>query len=386
MIYTAPKLNSLELRVLEEVVSIRERLKHALRTPRRWDGLLRRNHLARAIRGSNSIEGYNVTAEDAIAAVEGEEPLDAEKETWAAIQGYRDAMTYVLSLSDDPFFNYGENLIRGMHFMMLKYDLSKHPGRWRPGSIFVRDDQRQEVVYEGPDVDLVPHLMAELVGSLNEKGDADQAIVRAAMSHLNLTMIHPFSDGNGRMARCLQTLVLAREGILQPQFSSIEEYLGRNTMDYYNVLTAVGQGKWSPENDARPWVEFCLTAHFRQANILVRRIKETERLWDAIEHEVSLRKLPERVILALADAAVGLRIRNATYRNIAGISDFVASRDLKQLVDYGLLLGTGEKRGRFYVASPQIRDLRLRTREPRSPRDDPFGMDHGPYLPGLEPV
>ena len=384
MIFTAPKLTTLDLRVLSEVSSIRDRLKHSLRTPRRWDGLLRRNNLARAIRGSNSIEGYDVTQEDAIAAIEGEEPLDAEKETWAAIQGYRDAMTYVLALADDPFFVYGENLIRSMHFMMLKYDLAKHPGRWRPGSIFVRDEQKQETVYEGPDVELVPGLMRELVASLNENIQAEHAIVRAAIGHLNLAMIHPFSDGNGRMARCIQTLVLAREGILH-QFCSIEEYLGRNTPDYYTVLATVGKGRWSPQNDTRSWLEFCLTAHYRQANTIVRRIKETERLWDALEHEISVRRLPERTIFAIADAAVGLKVRNAMYRGIAEVSDFVASRDLKQLVDSGLLIGSGERRGRYYVASPFIRDIRQRTREPRTPIDDPFIDFHGPYIPGLEP-
>ena len=212
MIFTAPKLTSLDLSVLSEVSNTRDKLKHTLRTPRRWDGLLRRNSLAKAIRGSNSIEGYDVTQEDAIAAIEGEEPLDAKAETWAAIQGYRDAMTYVLALADDPFFVYGENLIRSMHFMMLKYDLSKHPGRWRPGSIFVRDDQRQETVYEGPDVDFVPGLMRKLVESLNQSTQAEHAIVRAAMGHLNLAMIHPFSDGNGRMARCIQTLASCPRG------------------------------------------------------------------------------------------------------------------------------------------------------------------------------
>jgi Fic family protein len=385
MIFTAPDLASLELGVLAEVVATREKLKHSLRTPRRWDGLLRRNNLAKAIRGSNSIEGYDVTPEDAIAAVEGEEPLDAQKETWAAVQGYRDAMTYVLALADDPFFVYGENLIRSMHFMMLKYDLGKHPGRWRPGAIFVRDDQRQETVYEGPDVDLVPGLMAELVADLNKKTPAEHAIVRASMSHLNLAMIHPFSDGNGRMARCIQTLVLAREGILQPQFCSIEEYLGRNTPAYYQVLADVGHGRWSPRNDARPWIQFCLTAHYRQANTIVRRIKETERLWDALDHEIRIRHLPERTIFAVADAAVGLKVRNATYRGIAEVSDFVASRDFKQLVDTGLLVGSGERRGRYYVASPSILEIRRRTREPKPALDDPFGLQLGPYLPGMEP-
>lgn len=57
--------------------------------------------------------------------------------------------------------------------------------------------------------------------------------IQAGMAHLNLVMIHPFRDGNGRMARCLQSLVLARGGILDPVFISIEEYLGRNTQRYY---------------------------------------------------------------------------------------------------------------------------------------------------------
>lgn len=62
------------------------------------------------------------------------------------------------------------------------------------------------------------------------------------MAHLNLVMIHPFRDGNGRMARALQTLVLALDEVLEPTFSSIEEWLGSNTADYYLVLAATGRG------------------------------------------------------------------------------------------------------------------------------------------------
>ena len=89
------------------------------------------------------------------------------------------------------------------------------------------------------------------------------------MAHLNLAMIHPFKDGNGRMARVLQTLVLARERAGRPEFSSIEEYLGRNTDAYYAILQQVGQGRWNPHRDALPWVRFCLIAHYRQAATLL---------------------------------------------------------------------------------------------------------------------
>jgi Fic family protein len=217
----------------------------------------------------------------------------------------------------------------------------------------------------------VPALMKELLEGLNEAPPDSPAIVKAAMAHLNLVMIHPFSDGNGRMARCLQTLVLARGGVLSPPFASIEEYLGRNTRAYYDVLAEVGGGSWQPERDARPWIRFCLTAHYRQAHTLLLRTRELQRLWDTLEIEVQKRRLPERTLFALADAAAGLRVRNATYRPIAEISDHLASRDLKSLVDEGLLVSSGEKRGRHYLASETLQAMSLAVREPRKIKD-PF--------------
>jgi len=381
MLFTVPELTEAEKDVIAKIDQVRITLKYALSSPARWYGVLRKSTFARAIRGSNSIEGYNVTAEDAIAAVEGIEPSEAQVATWQAIIGYRNAMTYVLQLAHDPHFRYDESLLRSLHYMMLRFDLSKHPGRWRPGPISIIDEQKREKVYDGPDAEVVPMLMRGLVESLNAQDGGLPIMVRAAMSHLNLAMIHPFSDGNGRMARCLQTLVLVREGILEPEFCSIEEYLGDNTPEYYQVLANVGQGSWHPENDARPWIRFCLIAHFRQANNLLRRSKELKRIWDELEAEIKSRGLPERTILALADAATGLRVKNSTYRAAAEISEHVASRDLKELVDIGFLVPAGEKRGRYYEASAWVRAVRDRSREPKS-NLDPFAIETL-RLPGL---
>src|SRR5437867_1518203 len=137
MIFGTPELVAKERAVVERIDEVRNNLRYAVSQERRWTGLLRRVAFARAIRGSNSIEGYNVTVDDAIAAAEGQEPLDANVETWQAITGYRNAMTYVLQLADDPHFNYSSGLLRSLHFMMLQYDLAKSPGKWRPGHIYV---------------------------------------------------------------------------------------------------------------------------------------------------------------------------------------------------------------------------------------------------------
>ena len=63
----------------------------------------------------------------------------------------------------------------------------------------------------------------------------------------------------------LETLVLARQGILEPEFCSVEEHLGKVQQEYYDALTTVGQGSWHPEGDTRPWIRFMLSAHYVQA-------------------------------------------------------------------------------------------------------------------------
>lgn len=380
MLFNAPELGVAERDVIERIDGVREALAYQLTTQRRWVGLLRRVMLARAIRGSNSIEGYNVSLDDAVAAVAGEAPVDAGTEAWTAVSAYGDAMTYVIQLADDPHFAYTRALVRSLHYMMLKYDLDKSPGRWRPGPVYVLDERNQEIVYTGPDAMFVPSLMGEFTDSLRTP-DNVPAMVRGAMAHLNLAMIHPFRDGNGRMARCVQTLVLAREGIVAPPFWSIEEYLGVNTEAYYHVLAEVGQGAWHPDRDARPWVRFVLTAHYIQAQTLIRRAQEAERRWDVLSQEVSRKGLPERATAAVFNAAMGFRLRNATYREAADVTEAVAGRDLRALAEAGLLHSIGERRGRYYMASPIVKALEESIRQPRPPIEDPFTKSPG--TPGL---
>src|SRR5580658_3235201 len=251
MLFQTPEPSDIEVQVLKEIEDLKQKLRWQLNEPRRWFGSLRRMQFARAVQGSNSIEGFDASLDDAAAIGLGEEPLDADEETRLELKGYQDAMTYVLQLAGEDQFEYSLQLIKSLHFMTTNYDLKIRPGLWRQGSIFVRNDDSDEIVYEGPDVDEVPSLMNELVRSLNEFDDSPP-MIKAGLAHLNLVMIHPFRDGNGRMGRCLQTLVLAREGILSPVFCSIEEYLGRNTQDYYNVLGQVGGGAWHPDHDTQP--------------------------------------------------------------------------------------------------------------------------------------
>jgi len=372
MLYTSSELDERERAVLADINDLRDKLRYALHEPRRWSGSLRRLSFARNIQGSNSIEGYEAGLDDVAAVALGEEPLDSSEETRLALEGYRNAMTYVIQRADDQDFECSVSLLKSLHFMMTGYSLQNRPGRWRAGPIYVQREQTQEIVHEGAHIDEVAALMAELASYINDSRD-EELLVKAAMAHLNLVMIHPFRDGNGRMARCLQSLVLARNGVLSPVFMSIEEYLGRNTQAYYDVLAGVGGDRWAPTDATRPWIRFTLTAHLRQAKTLRRRIDDAEKLWIGVERLVGARE--ERQLAALNDAAMGLRLRRATYLKIAAesgsdISEQTAGRDLKALADGGYLEPHGERRGRYYLATTRLRDVWLGVRGSREVRDD----------------
>jgi Fic family protein len=374
MLHVTPDLDAADGRVLDQIDDLRQKLRYQLAEPRRWQGQLRRTMTARAIQGSNSIEGYQVSLDDAEDVVGQEPALNGPGSIPPEILGYREALTYVQQLADHPDFRYERMLLSALHFMMLGHRFDRSPGRYRTGAIFVRNSQTGEVVYEGPAAEGVPALVDELVGWLNE-GDRDAPVfVRAAMAHLNLVNIHPWRDGNGRMSRCLQTLVLARGGVLPAEFSSIEEWLGtgRNTYDYYDALGEVGGRAWTPGRDAHSWVRFCLRAHHLQAQLVRRRFTEYAALWTALELLAAKRGLPDRTLNALFAAARGVRVRRTTYQHEADLTEGQAVRDLRVLAQHNLLHAHGETRGRYYVATDELAALDREASQALAPIREPY--------------
>ena len=370
MLFTYHSLDDQEKRVEEATARIRSDLRlHVATEPRRWTGWLARMTRARALAASNSVEGINVSHDDAIAAIDGEDPANTDRETWRAVIGYREAMNYILQRRQSPSFRITEDVLLAVHFMICQSDLAAHPGQYRPGWVGVRNAQTGNLVHEGVARDQLESRIEELLDYVNE-GGVESLFLRAAMTHLNLVMLHPFTDGNGRTARCIHTAVLATDGIVAPEFSSIEEYVGYNQQEYYDVLAEVGGGGWNPTRSAKPWVRFCLSGHYRQSQTILRRTREIERIYAELLNLVQNNGFPERTVMALVQAAFG-RVRNSSYRVSADVSNNLASRDLKMLVDAGFLISDGEKRGRFYVAGPRVGEIRRRFRLPRGVHD-PF--------------
>ncbi len=358
MIFQTPPPNKTLARQLAELDELRKRLGDQAGIAGPWLGGLRRQVRASSAASSISIEGFHVPEDEATRLVAGEGTPDPDDENRMALTCYARAMDHIGVMAADPVFRWLDRVILDLHFDTCYFQRDKSPGLWRTGPIGVTGGNGH-LVYEGPDANDVPGLMAELVDWLEEGDLGAPAVVRAAMAHLNLVSIHPFRDGNGRISRIVQSLVLAREGLLSPEFSSIEEYLGVHTSAYYAALQARGD-HYQPDRDASPWVQFCVEAHLEQARRWLEQLAEAGKRWSFLEELVQRRSWPDRLVIAL-EQSLFQGVDRASYVAEADVSAPTASNDFRRLLDAGLVVQQGKGRITRYVASESLRgDLRQR--------------------------
>jgi len=357
MIFATPDITTDLRDQLDELDRLRQELGGQVERLTPWMGTLRRAVRASSIESSTSIEGYSVGSAEAILLTSGTIPAESDDQNRLAVACYARAMDHVGALARDPGFRWSDRVILDLHFDACHFQADKGPGLWRTGPIAVTG-AGGSIDYRGPEGKQVPALMAEVVAWLDSADDV-HPVVRAAMAHLNVTSVHPFRDGNGRVARIVQSLVLAREGLLLPEFSSIEEHLSRNTPAYYAALRSTQGGSYQPDRDASDWVRLCVEAHISQAERRLAQISEAGARWEQLEREVADRGWPERFVIALEQSLIGGADRTR-YGEEADVSPATVSADLRRLLDSGLVEQHGRGPGTRYWASERLRSLLAR--------------------------
>ncbi|WP_377271700.1 Fic family protein [Peterkaempfera sp. SMS 1(5)a] len=376
MLFPTPTLTAADDHVLGELDRMRAALRHQVRsTPTKWTEGLRKYLTADAVAASNSIEGFRVATVDVEDLMAGERDVEVSEENREETLAYQRMMTYIQTLHDVEDFSYSKGLLNALHWMLQghRHSPRKPAGQWRRGPVYVTDARDPSIAaYTGPDAKDVPGLMGELVGWLGTD-DAAHPLVRAAMAHLHLVSIHPWADGNGRMSRSLQTLMIAREGVLAPEFCSIEAWLGRpgNTWEYYRELGRRGS-EYLPDQDVSSWVRFNLTAYHQQAQTVRNRLDRSGRVWGMLSDFAEAQGSDERVISALHDVAMTGRVRRSRYEHAEGLSVQQAQRDLRDLVASEVLQPVGRTRARYYEAGPRFPEDALEAARTPMPLKDPY--------------
>ncbi|MGH2696320.1 MAG: Fic family protein [Actinomycetota bacterium] len=261
-------------------------------------------------------------------------------------------MSYVLRRADDEAFQWNRELIVGIHDRVLAGRHSEGAGRVRTDRpAFVVNRLTGEQVFLPPPGEGVSGLLDAACGRM-EKGHPHPA-VGAAWIHMALAAIHPFRDGNGRVARVLSSLAMCRGSFTRQVFTSLEEWWGRHRSDYYAAFGSLGS-EFNPDADVTASLRAHLGAQLSQVRALDARERVEREIWTALEEVAEERSLHRRVSNALWDAFFGREVTSGYYRPLTDVSPPTATKDLGGAVSAGLLVAEGQRRGRRYLAHPRL--------------------------------
>ena len=203
---------------------------------------LRRINRIRSVTGSLAIEGNTLSEAQITAILDGKTVLAPPKE----LQEARNALTVYERLGE--WNAHDEDDLLAAH-RQLMLGLLDHPGVYRSGGVGVMGDGK--VLHMAPQANRVPKLMGQLFDWLGNT--REHPLIASSVFHYEFEFIHPFADGNGRMGRLWQTLLLSR---WQPAFAwlPVESLVHQQQQAYYQALNASTKA-----SDSAPFIRFMLS-------------------------------------------------------------------------------------------------------------------------------
>ncbi len=323
--------------------------------PRLWAGRLRRELEAEAVAASTSMEGVPVTVEEVRRILAGDAPPEVSKEDRELVEGYREAMNFVLRRADDPAFRWNRELVIALHDRILAGRFSQGAGRLRTERpAFVVNSMTGDQVFLPPPGGDVPNLIDELCLKM-ERGHPHPGLA-AGWIHVAIAAVHPFRDGNGRAARVLASLAMYRGGFRRAEFTSLEEWWGKHLADYYSCFHCLGKN-FNRDADVTSFIRAHLEAQLHQIRALDIRERVERQVWTALEEIAEDVHLDRRVANALWDVFFGRDLTAGYYRSLTDVSPATATKDLAALVSARLLEAHGERRGRRYLPTDKLNEL-----------------------------
>jgi Fic family protein len=211
---------------------------------------------------------------------------------------------------------------------------------------------KEKVHYIAPASKDIERLMAEYLEWLN-KDDGLNSIYKAIIAHLYFVLIHPFDDGNGRIARAITDYILAQSTLANVNFYSVSTIIYQKRKEYYAVLDSVCVNK---NQDINPWVKWFITlleSSVDDTLIKIQSVNIKYKFWN--KHiNTKLNDRQKKVILKMLSYLPnpfegGMKVQK--YMNITKTIRVTASRDLADLVDKNVMQSHGKGRGVYYILS-----------------------------------
>lgn len=274
---------------------------------------LRKSNRVKTIHSSLQIEGNTLTIDQITAMVDNKRVIGTKKD----VLEVQNAIAVYDALSS---FNFSDEKSFLKAHKMLMGDLVSKPGKYRTDGVGIV--KGSEVKHVAPPASKVPALMKDLF--LYLKADVDLPLIKSCVFHYELEFIHPFSDGNGRMGRLWQTVILMNEFPVF-EFLPFETLISKRGKAYYDALS-----KSDKAGNSTYFIEFVLEIIDESLSQLLSYKGRVMTSLDRIEYFLS----------------VGPKeFSRKDYMNVfKDISTATASRDLKNAIDQLKILKIGEKR------------------------------------------
>jgi Fic family protein len=190
-----------------------------------------------------------------------------------------------------------------------------------------------KVHYEAPAAQRLDADMTSFIAWF-ESTDNTDLIIRAALAHLRFVTIHPFDDGNGRIARAIADMALARSEKSRQRFYSMSAQIRQERNDYYDILERTQKG----DLDITPWLSWflgCLNRAFDGAETILANVLAKAEFWR--EHaQTKINDRQRNIINRLLDGFTG-KLTSSKYALIEKCSPDTALRDINELLETGIL-------------------------------------------------
>ena len=304
--------------ILKFITSISEKIgevnaKYLIKT----NPTLRKQNQIKTIHSSLSIEGNTLTEEQITAILENKRVVGPEKdirEVLNALEVYKDLKNFKCSNE--------KNFLKA-HKMLLK-NLILKAGNYRNQGVGIVKGSKVEHI--APPYQNVPYLMKDLFEYLKDKSEIN--LIKSCVFHYEMEFIHPFIDGNGRMGRLWQTLILMEQYPVF-EFLPFETLISKNQIEYYEALS-----KSDKEGKSTKFIEYMLKIIDQSLSELL---------------ENSVKKLSDESRMQLFLEQADFEFSRKDYLDFfKEISTATASRDLKNALESGLIEKSGDKKTSIY--------------------------------------
>ncbi len=242
------------LKNIGQIEASKEVIDHAPLLPY-FEKEFQKDAIIRTVHFGTHIEGNELNLSQAEKVLEGKE-ISARERDIQEIINYRKVIEYIGKIQKtsekEGKFKLTEETVKEMHKITVEKILDdEKSGEYRKTQVVVKNSLTGEVTFRPPRAVAVQFQIKDLLDFVNKTSDI-HPILKSGIVHYELVRIHPFLDGNGRVARALSMLILFLEDYDIRRFFSLEEYFDSNATDYYDALQSVEKGK----GDLTKWLEY----------------------------------------------------------------------------------------------------------------------------------